>query len=201
MRKSITVAIFTLAVFLTACGQGQQGPKGEQGPPGPQGAKGEQGQPGPQGPQGPPGPQGAGPPGGQQPSSWALAAPAQVLPSGRYVAVGDLVSNNGASGGQIVVPFTGKILATASASAQNNSTNTARVSCDLFISDGTGPQNGLDNIGGGGSYTVGQTDLYFGVVGVADKPAGTYNLVLQCNSNFADSVTVRMGTLMVWAAK
>jgi len=196
MRKSITVAVFTLAVFVSACGQGQQGPKGEQGPPGPQGAKGEQGPPGPQGAKGD-----QGPPGGQQPSSWAIAAPAYVLPSGRYVAVGDLVGNNAASGGQIVVPFTGKILATASVSAQNNSTNTVRISCDLYISDGTGPENGLENIGGGGSYTVGQTDLYFGVVGVADKPAGTYNLVLQCNSNFADSVTVRMGTLMVWAAK
>jgi hypothetical protein len=42
--------------------------------------------------------------------------------------------------------------------------------------------------------------VYFGVVGVANKPAGTYNLVLQCNSNFADNVTVRMGTLSVWAA-
>ena len=196
MRKSITVAVFTLAVFLSACGQGQQGPKGEQGPPGPQGAKGEQGPPGPQGAKGD-----QGPPGGQQPSSWAIAAPAHVLPSGRYVAVGDLVGNNAASGGQIVVPFTGKILATASVSAQNNSTNTVRISCDLYISDGTGPQNGLENIGGGGSYNVGQTDLYFGVVGVANKPAGTYNLVLQCSSNFAESVTVRMGTLMVWAAK
>ena len=194
MRKS-TVAVFTLAVFLSACGQGQQGPKGEQGPPGPQGAKGEQGPPGPQGAKGD-----QGPPGGQQPSSWAIAAPAYVLPSGRYVAVGDLVGNNAASGGQIVVPFTGKILATASVSAQNNSTNIVRMNCDLYISDGTGPQNGLENIGGGGSYNVGQTDLYFGVVGVANKPAGTYNLVLQCSSNFADSVTVRMGTLMVWAA-
>jgi len=193
MRKSITVAAFTLAVFLSACGQGQQGPKGEQGPPGPQG---QQGSPGPQGAKGD-----QGPPGGQQPSSWAIAGPAHVLPSGRYVAVGDLVSNNGASGGQIVVPFPGKILATASISAQNSSTNIVRMNCDLFISDGTGPQNGLDNIGGGGSYTVGQTDVYFGVVGVADKPAGTYNVVLQCNSNFPDSVTVRMGTLMVWAAK
>ena len=85
MRKSAAVVVFTLAVFLTACGQGPQGPRGEQGPPGPQGAKGdqgppgppgvagakgEQGQSGPQGPkgeQGPPGPQGAkgdqGPPG------------------------------------------------------------------------------------------------------------------------------------------
>src|SRR5215472_17243124 len=77
MRKSAAVVVFTLAIFLSACGQGQQGPRGEQGPPGPQGgkgdqgppgppgvagAKGEQGQPGPQGPkgeQGPPGPQGA----------------------------------------------------------------------------------------------------------------------------------------------
>src|SRR6516165_6311302 len=144
MRKSITVVVFTLAVFVSACGQGQQGPKGEQGPPGPQGAKGEQGQPGPQGPQGqqgPAGPQGAkgdqGPPGGQQPSSWAIAAPAYVLPFSSYVAVGDLVGNNAASGGQIVIPFTGKILATASLSAQNNSTNIVRISCDLYISDGT----------------------------------------------------------------
>jgi len=47
MRKSAAVVVFTLAVFLTACGQGPQGPKGEQGPPGPQGAKGDQGPPGP----------------------------------------------------------------------------------------------------------------------------------------------------------
>ena len=47
MRKSAAIVVFTLAVFLTACGQGPQGPKGEQGPPGPQGAKGDQGPPGP----------------------------------------------------------------------------------------------------------------------------------------------------------
>jgi hypothetical protein len=74
MRKSIIVAL-TLTAVLTACGQGQQGPKGEQGPPGPQGAKGDQGPPGPPGAvgpkaeQGPPGPQGPkgeqGPPGPQ----------------------------------------------------------------------------------------------------------------------------------------
>ena len=77
MRKSAAVAVFTLAVFLSACGQGQQGPKGDQGPPGHQGAKGDQGPPGPagatgpKGEQGPPGPQGAkgdeGPPGPQGP--------------------------------------------------------------------------------------------------------------------------------------
>src|SRR5690348_13993841 len=62
MRKS-AIVLFTLAVFLSACGQGQQGPKGEQGPPGPQGAKGEQGPPGPQGPKGDQGPPGTPAPG------------------------------------------------------------------------------------------------------------------------------------------
>jgi hypothetical protein len=75
MRISAAFVIFTLAVFLSACGQGQPGPRGEQGPPGPQGSKGDQGPPGPpgvtgpKGEQGQPGPQGAkgeqGPPGPQ----------------------------------------------------------------------------------------------------------------------------------------
>lgn len=75
MGKSATVVVFALAVFLGACGQGQQGSKGDQGPPGPQGAKGDQGPPGPpgvtgpKGDQGSPGPQGSkgeqGPPGPQ----------------------------------------------------------------------------------------------------------------------------------------
>jgi hypothetical protein len=83
MRKSPAFVVITLAMFLSACGQGQQGPKGEQGPPGPQGARGEQGPPGsagvtgpkgeqgqagpagPKGEQGPPGPQG--PKGDQEP--------------------------------------------------------------------------------------------------------------------------------------
>jgi len=62
MRMSAAFAVLTLAMFLSACGQGQQGPKGEQGPPGPQGAKGDQGPPGPAGVTGPKGEQGqAGP--------------------------------------------------------------------------------------------------------------------------------------------
>jgi hypothetical protein len=75
MRKSAAFVVLALAIFLSACGQGQQGPKGEQGPPGPQGAKGDQGPPGPpgvtgpKGEQGQPGPQGSkgeqGPPGPQ----------------------------------------------------------------------------------------------------------------------------------------
>lgn len=66
MRKSAAFVVLTLAVFLSACGQG---PKGEQGPPGLQGAKGDQGSPGPAGVTGPKGEQGqaglAGPKGEQ----------------------------------------------------------------------------------------------------------------------------------------
>ena len=71
MRKSPAFVVITLAMFLSACGQGQQGPKGEQGPPGPQGARGEQGPPGSAGVTGPKGEQGqagpAGPKGEQGP--------------------------------------------------------------------------------------------------------------------------------------
>jgi hypothetical protein len=49
MRKSAALMVFTFTVLLSACGQGQQGPKGEQGLPGPPGAKGDQGPPGPPG--------------------------------------------------------------------------------------------------------------------------------------------------------
>jgi hypothetical protein len=62
MRKLAAFVVLTLAMFLSACGQGQEGPKGEQGPPGPQGAKGDQGPPGSAGVTGPKGEQGqAGP--------------------------------------------------------------------------------------------------------------------------------------------
>jgi hypothetical protein len=69
MRKSASVAVFMLAMSLSACGQGEQGPpgpqgaKGDQGPPGPPGPQGERGLPGPAGP---PGPAGAG--GGEGPA-------------------------------------------------------------------------------------------------------------------------------------
>ena len=64
MGKSAAAVVFTLAIFLSACGQGPQGSKGEQGPAGPQGAKGDQGPPGPPGVTGPKGEQGqAGPQG------------------------------------------------------------------------------------------------------------------------------------------
>jgi Collagen triple helix repeat (20 copies) len=74
MTKSLAFVVFSLALLLGACGQGQQGQKGEQGPPGPQGSKGDQGLPGHAGVTGPKGEQGvAGPVGPKgEPSESAI---------------------------------------------------------------------------------------------------------------------------------
>ena len=47
MVRSLAFVILALALFVGACGQGQQAPKGEQGPPGPQGLKAIRGRRGP----------------------------------------------------------------------------------------------------------------------------------------------------------
>jgi hypothetical protein len=71
MKLVRMLIVIGLAAFLSACFEGQPGPKGEAGPPGPAGTPGEAGPPGavgPQGAQGTPGPAGpAGPQGAQGP--------------------------------------------------------------------------------------------------------------------------------------
>jgi hypothetical protein len=91
VRKSAAFVVFALAVCLSACGQGPQGPKGDQGPPGPQGAKGDQGPPGPPGVTGPKGEQGqAGPQGekGEQGPPGPQGAKGDAGPEGPSGAAG-----------------------------------------------------------------------------------------------------------------
>jgi hypothetical protein len=172
----------------------QEGPAGPAGPAGPTGPEGAAGPTGPAGPIGP-----AGPPGGQQPSSWATGKTGYQLNG--PIAVGDLNSNNHVSGGQIVVPFAGKILAASSVAIDNPSPNTVGGSCNLLISDGTGPQNGLVGIGGAAWPGLAPNNLStIVVVGTAPRPAGTYNLVVQCEATISNSVNGFMNTLIVWAA-
>src|SRR6516165_2873115 len=52
--RSRRLLIIFMAAGLTACGQGEPGPKGDPGPQGPPGETGSAGQPGPAGPPGPP---------------------------------------------------------------------------------------------------------------------------------------------------
>jgi Collagen triple helix repeat (20 copies) len=101
MRHLAVFVVLTLALFVSACSQGAQGPKGDQGPPGPQGAKGDQGPPGAAGATGPKGEQGqAGPPGprGEQGPPGPQGAKGDQGPPGVQGQKGDK-GEQGASGG------------------------------------------------------------------------------------------------------
>jgi hypothetical protein len=151
---------------------------------------------GPAGPAGPVGPMG---PPGQSPSSAASHFQSFNLPNGSqnstFIALGDLAGKNSdSSDHQIKVPFAGRILAVAQAHITNPAGVAVRGWCRLRISDGTGPQNGLTMMGLREAtwYTVDNPayDLTVPIVGYAVKPAGTYNLVVECaHGAFAGSTT------------
>ena len=83
----------------------------------------------------------------------------------------------------------------------NGTAGTVRVTCDLRISDGTGPGAGLTPMGqnsatdvpasGGGGATL-------TLAGGSVKDAGTYNVRALCSGNVAGAAFER-GTLTVWA--
>jgi hypothetical protein len=98
MRKSAPLVVFTFTLFLSACGQGQQGPKGEQGPPGPQGAKGDQGPPGPPGP-----PSARGSPGGG-PAFRVVTGTGDVRCADNEVLVSLICARGGTAGERCAVP-------------------------------------------------------------------------------------------------
>jgi Collagen triple helix repeat (20 copies) len=105
MHKSVFVFL-TLAVFVSACSQGPQGPTGQQGPPGPQGTKGDQGPAGPagpkgqQGPAGPPGPEGEQGPAGPQGAKGDQGPPG---PPGLQGPKGEQGANGAAASGLHVI--------------------------------------------------------------------------------------------------
>src|SRR5437868_747535 len=109
-------------------GQLPNGRKGDTGATGPQGPKGDTGL---KGDKGDPGPTITG---GAQTDS------GHVGPVG-----GTMVDLNAGftTTGQVVLPWTGRIFATGFADVDNAAAASARVRCNLFISDGTGPNNGL----------------------------------------------------------
>ena len=81
----------------------------------------------------------------------------------------------------------------------NKAAATARSRCNLFVSDGTGPGNGLTAMGAYVFADHSATDNEHRVValaGAVNKPAGTYNVAVRCNvvsgtpAGYAASVTV-----------
>jgi hypothetical protein len=146
-------------------GQLPAGPKGDTGATGLQGQKGDKGD------KGDPGPTVTG---GAQTDS------GHVGPVG-----GTMVDLNSGftTTGQVVLPWTGRIFATGFADVDNAAAASARVRCNLFISDGTGPNNGLTAFSPnsfGDTPAVSNEHRSIPVTGFVTKPAGTYNIAIQC---------------------
>jgi hypothetical protein len=166
---------------------------GKQGPAGPQGVPGATGPMGSQGPQGPPGPTA---------SSSVRKEPATGTALNPSATVIDLASVNDSGDRQITTTFAGRIMATGHAIAYNASAVSGEFRCQLLISDGTGPNNGLTPMSSRGVSTtqavsgVGQTQT---LTGAAVKPPGTYNVQMTCHEA-TGNLAAEQATLVVWAA-
>ena len=160
-------------------------------PAGPQGPKGEKGEPGPKGDTGPAGPVSA----VSRSSSFALPA--------QRGAVLDLAALNSQGNRQITLASQSRVVASGSIVAYTNAATASEIGCHLHINDGTGPSSGLTEMEPDGAYSEMPATQFYSVslplVGAADKPAGTYNVQVQCEES-AGNVQFSHGSLVVWAA-
>jgi hypothetical protein len=126
------------------------------------------------------------------------------------IAIGDLAGqNDDRVDHQIVLPFAGRILAIAQVHISSVQPASRPAFCRLLISDGTGPQNGLTAMGqeaiwgwqpAGSAFPFQHT---VPVVGETAKPAGTYNVIVQCGLQsplLNTGMTGQMNKLIVWTA-
>ena len=193
---------------------GPAGPMGEAGPAGPMGPVGPVGPAGPIGEAGPVGPMGPAVPvgpaekmgtAGYPVSTTASHSGSFTLPNrgqnSTFIAVGDLAGKNSdRTDHQITVPFAGRILAAAQVQITNPGGIAIRGICRLRISDGTGPQNGLTMMGQRGANWQTAYDLTVPIIGYAVRPAGTYNVLVECQQlAFTGAITGEMSELIVWA--
>jgi hypothetical protein len=85
--------------------------------------------------------------------------------------------------GQIVLPWSGRILVNGFADVDDAAAAISRTRCNLFISDGTGPNNGLTSFSTNAFGDTPATSNYhiaIPVSGSVAKPAGTYNIAIRC---------------------
>ncbi len=88
--------------------------------------------------------------------------------------------------GQLVLPWQGRITATGFADVVNATSGPAvvtRTRCNLFISDGTGPDNGLTTFSPNAFGDTPATNNYHVAIpltGWVVKPPGTYNIAVRC---------------------
>jgi hypothetical protein len=184
-RNAVTGAKVKDGSLLAADFKASQLPAGRQGP------KGDKGDAGPKGDPGPAGPVSA----VSSPSSFAL--PAEQAP------VLDLAALNSQGNRQITLASQSRVVASASIVAYANAATASEVGCYLYISDGNGPNSGLTEMEPDGAYSEMPATQFYSVslplVGAEDKPAGTYNVQVQCDES-EGNVQFSHGSLVVWAA-
>jgi hypothetical protein len=117
--------------------------------------------------------------------------------------VADLASRNSDNlDHQIKIASAGRVLACAQVHIDNPAGIALRGACHMLISDGTGPTNGLTEIGRAAVWHTtpdAAYDLTVPVVGYATKAAGTYNVVVECEQLAAIGHTAGMlDNMVVW---
>jgi len=128
---------------------------------------------------------------------------AYPLVNSTMMVVADLASRNSDNlDHQIKTASAGRVLASAQVHIQNPGGIAVRGACHMLMSDGTGPTNGLTEIGRAAVwYTIDNAayDLIVPVVGYATKAPGTYNVVVECEQLAAVGATTGMlDNMIVW---
>jgi hypothetical protein len=167
----------------------QTGPPGQQGVKGVKGDDGDQGVPGPT---------------ASTSAINSITTGAEFDLTNSDATVIDLFTvNNSSLDRQIQTSFTGRIVATATVTlVQDDTTGLSSAQCHLRISDGTGPNNGLTSITPFMESTFPSTIGYSNVItitGAVVRPAGTYNVRMDCKETDPE-VVVSSGVMTVVAA-
>jgi hypothetical protein len=177
---------------------GTPGPTGPPGAPGARGSEGFDGQDGARGQKGATGPIGA---------AGANGAPgptaSRSVSSGSAVDVSSTATVIDLASGPLVVPFAGRLIATATVQLRNPSADPREARCKLQILDTLDAQATPSDISQTfASDLAGEIghDLTLTVSGGTSKPAGTYNVSLVCGESTSQSLAAERANLQVWAA-
>jgi hypothetical protein len=148
----------------------------------------------PRGETGPQGPAGPALTGGAQDSSGTV---------GPFSAnVTDLVEAAETTG-QLVLPFKGLITANGFADVVSTEAKASRTRCNLFVSDGTGPNNGLTPFSPNAFGDTPATANFHTAIPLAGhvvKAAGTYNIAIRCETIGGGGPTVPYSASFTYTA-
>ena len=118
----------------------------------------------------------------------------------------DLASvNTGGQSHQLTTTFPATIMASAETSIYTDAAASGQAGCELVISNGSGPTNGMTQMADFQYFNFPAVLHYnnaFNVNGSAEKPAGTYNIALRCaRVDAAPTFTATRAHIIAWAVQ